>query len=312
MKTNIEKLTKSTMKLTITIENDKVKEAYDKTLTQAVQNTEIEGFRKGSAPKEMVKDKIGVSTLYGDALNDLLQTYYPQALKENHISPVSNPKVEVKEFNLEKDLEFSAIFAVRPNVKMKDYTKALKTYYEEKKEKAEQTEKKNIKDTQKTDEKPKEDKKEESKDKHEKHVHLGPNEIIEILLKESEVEIADILIEEETDRMLARLMDQLKSINLTVEKYLAAQNKTAESLRKEYDLSSEKNIKAEFVLSHLINEEKIEVTDKEIDDMIGAIGDKALGEKMNSPMERLYIKTVLQKNKLIQKLIEETEGVKHE
>ncbi|MBU0534795.1 hypothetical protein KKC62_01275 [Patescibacteria group bacterium] len=312
MKTNIEKLPKSTIKLTITIENGKVKEAYDKTITQAVQETEIEGFRKGTAPKEMVKDKIGVSTLYGDALNDLLQTYYPQALKENHISPVSNPKVEVKEFNLEKDLEFSATFAVRPEIKMKDYKKALKAYYEEKKQKAEKEEEENKKDTKKTDEKSKEDKKEEKKEEHEKHVHLGANEIIEVLLKESEVEIADILKEEETDRMLARLMDQLKSINLPVEKYLSAQNKTAEGLRKDYDASSEKNIKAEFVLSHLINEEKIEVTDKEIDDMIGAIGDKALGEKMNSPMERLYIKTVLQKNKLIQKLIEETEGVKHE
>lgn len=302
MKTNIEKQPKSTIKLTITLEKEKVKEAYEKTLTKAVENTEIEGFRKGTAPKEMVKEKIGISTLYGDALNELLQTYYPQALKENHISPVSNPKVEVKEFDIEKDLEFSATFAVRPNVKLKDYKKALKKYYEEKKEKAEKE----------LDEKPKEEGKEETKDEHDKHIHLGPNEIIEILLNESEVEISDMLIEEETDRTLARLMDQLKTISLTPEKYLAAQNKTSESLRKEYDLLSEKNIKAEFVLSHLINEEKIEVTDKEIDDMVGAIGDKALGEKMSSPMERLYIKTVLQKNKLIQKLVEETEGGKHE
>jgi trigger factor len=299
MKTNIEKLPKSTIKLTITVEKDKVKESYEKILTKAVLETEIEGFRKGAAPREMVRDKIGVSTLYGDALNDLLQTFYPQALKENHISPVSNPKVEVKEFHLEKDLEFSATLAVRPEIKIKDYKKALKSYYEEKKEKALKAEKE-------------EKLKEEIKDGHEKHIHIGPNEIVDILLKESEVEIADILIEEETDRMLARLMDQLKTINLTVEKYLSAQNKTAESLRKEYDVLSEKNIKAEFVLSHLINEEKIEVTEKEIDDMIGAIGDKAMKEKMSSPMERLYVKTVLQKNKLIQKLVEETEGGKHE
>ena len=247
-----------------------------------------------------------------------MQTYYPQALKENHLSPVSNPKVEVKEFNLEKELEFSATFAVRPEVKIKDYKKALKKYYDEKKEnalKAEKEEEKNKKDTKNekaSEEKPKENEKEEPKDEHEKHVHLGANEIIEILLKESEVEIADILIEEETDRVLSRLMDQLKTINLTLEKYLTAQNKTGESLRKEYDVSSERNIKAEFVLSYLINEEKIEVTEKEIDDMIGAMGDKALAEKMSSPMEKLYIKTILQKNKLIQKLVEETEGVKHE
>jgi FKBP-type peptidyl-prolyl cis-trans isomerase (trigger factor) len=303
MKTNVEKLPKSTIKLTVTIENDKVKESYDKILTKAAQVTEIVGFRKGTAPKEMVKDKVGVSTLYGDALNDLLQTYYPQALKENHISPVSNPKVDVKEFDIGKDLEFTATFAIRPEVKIKDYKKALKAYYDEKKKNAEKEQK---------PAEAKEDKQEKPQDEHEKHVHLGANEVIEVLLKQSEVEVADILIEEETDRMLARLMDQLKSINLTVEKYLAAQNKTAESLRKDYDLSSEKNIKAEFVLSQLILDEKIEVTDKEIDDMIGAVGDKALGEKMNSPMEKLYIKTILQKNKLIQKLVEETEGGKHE
>ena len=63
MKTNIEKLPKSTIKLTITVETDKVKESYDKTLTKAVQDTEIEGFRKGTAPKELEMDKIAVTVL---------------------------------------------------------------------------------------------------------------------------------------------------------------------------------------------------------------------------------------------------------
>jgi len=296
MKTQIEKQPKSTIKLTVTLEKEKVKESYEKILTEAVKNTEIEGFRKGAAPKEMVKDKLGVSSLYGDAINDLLQTYYPQALKENLLMPVSNPKVEIKEFDLEKDFEFSAVFAVRPEVKIKDYKKALKDYYKDKTEKNDKEKLEKLKKGEKIEE---------------SHVHMGANEVIDVLLKESDVEIADMLIEEETDRVMARLMDQLRSINLSVENYLKAQNKTAESLRKDYDEMSKRNIKAEFVLSHLIKEESIEVTDKEIDDMINAVGDNNIGESLNDPMQKLYIKTILQKNKLINKLIEETEGEKH-
>ncbi len=296
MNTKIEKLPKSTIKLTVTLEKEKVKESYEKVLTEAVKNTEIEGFRKGTAPKEMIKDKLGVSNIYGEAINDLLQTYYPQALKENLLMPVSNPKVEIKEFDLEKDFEFSATFATKPEVKIKDYKKALKDYYKDKTEKLEKEKAEKFKKGEKIEE---------------THVHIGANEIIDILLKESEVEVADMLVEEETDRVMSRLMDQLRSINLPVENYLKAQNKTAESLRKEYDEMSIRNIKAEFVLSHLLKEENIEVTDKEIDDMIGAVGDKGIGESFKDPMQRLYIKTILQKNKLISKLIEETEGENH-
>lgn len=295
MNTKIEKLPKSTIKLTVILEKEKVKASYEKILEEAVKNTEIEGFRKGTAPKEMVKDKLGVSSLYGESINDLLQTYYPQALKENLLMPVSNPKVEIKEFDLEKDFEFSATFAVKPEVKVKDYKKALKDYYKDKTEKSEKDKAEKLKKGEKIEE---------------THVHIGANEIIDILLRESEVEIADMLIEEETDRVMTRLMDQLRSINLSVENYLKAQNKTAESLRKEYDEMSIRNIKAEFVLSHLLKEENIEVTDKEIDDMINAVGDKGIGDKLNDPMQKLYIKTILQKNKLINKLIEETEGEK--
>ena len=304
MKTQIEKLPKYVVKLTVTVEKDKVKEAYDRALSKASENVEIEGFRKGAAPKEMVRDRIGISNLYGEAINDVLQTYYPQALKENKIMPVSNPKVDIKEFDMEKDLVFTAEVATRPEVKMGEYKKALKEYFEDKKKKLEKEKEEKLK---------KDDLKPEEKEAIEKsHFHMSANEVIDVLVKESNVDIADILIEEETDRMMQRLVDQLETIKLPLEKYLKAQEKTPDSIKKEYNSISEKNIKAEFVLSYLITSENIQVEDKEIDDMIGAVGDKSMGEKLNDPMQRLYIKTILQKNKLLTKLIEETEGEKHE
>lgn len=297
MKTQIEKLPKSAMKLTVIVENSKIKEFYENEVKKAVENTEIQGFRKGTAPKDMVIEKVGNSKLYGDTINEALQTLYPQALKENKIMPVSNPKVEIKEFDIEKDLEFTAEFAIKPEVKIGDYKKALKEYYKDKSEnfKKDRLEKfqKGELDLDKTST---------------EHVHIGPNEIIDILVKESNFDVAEILIEEETNRLMSQLIQQLDTIKLPLDKYLKAQGKSAEELRYDYYKTSENNIKAEFILSYLIQEEKIEISDEEINEMINAAGDPTVAEQMKDPMQKLYIKAILQKNKLINKLIEDTQG----
>jgi FKBP-type peptidyl-prolyl cis-trans isomerase (trigger factor) len=296
MQSKIEKLPKSTLKITVTVESSKVKEAYEKVLDKAVLETEIEGFRKGSAPKDMVKNKVGTSNLYGDAVDELLQKFYPQALKENLISPVSNPKVEIKEFDLEKDLEFVATVAVRPDIKIGEYKNEMKKRYEEKMSLHKKENEEKLKKGEKLDD---------------SHVHMGSNDVIEALLKNSEVEIADILLDEETDRLMSRLVDQMQTVGLSMESYLKSQDKTAGQLRADYTKIAEQNLKAEFILSKLIGEEKVEVGDKEVDDMIAAVGDDKAKERFKDPMQRLYIKTILQKNKLISKLIEETEGENH-
>ena len=51
--------------MTVTIENDKVKEFYEKEVEKAIENTEIQGFRKGTAPKEMVIEKVGTPNSTG-------------------------------------------------------------------------------------------------------------------------------------------------------------------------------------------------------------------------------------------------------
>src|SRR4030043_1420618 len=134
MQTKIEKLPKSVIKLTVTVESAKVKDTYEEVLEEKVKTAKVEGFREGKAPKKLVEEKIGVSNLYGDVINKLLQTYYSQALKENHIAALSNPKVEIKEFDLEKDFEFTAELATKPEVKVGNYKKALKAVYDEKNE----------------------------------------------------------------------------------------------------------------------------------------------------------------------------------
>lgn len=297
MKTKIEKQPKSTIKLTVTIPQEKVAQSYDKILEEAVKETTIEGFRKGNAPKEMVKEKIGVSAIYGEVINDLLQTYYPQALKENAIVPISNPKVELKEFEMEKDFTFTAEVAVRPEVKVKEYKKKLEKKLEDK----EKLLKKDIEEKKKTGEEVKMD-----------HVHMGTNDVLEVLLENSEVELSDILLDEETERMLGRLHQQLQQLGMDFDQYAKSQNKSEDDIKNEYKDMAYKNLKAEFVLAKLVEDENIEVTDEEIEEMMSAMGDPAALKRLQeNPMEKYYIKSILQKNKLLSKLIEITEGDKH-
>ncbi|HLD51153.1 hypothetical protein A3K34_01460 [candidate division WWE3 bacterium RIFOXYC1_FULL_40_10] len=284
MKTKVEKMPKSTIKLTVTIESAKVKEAYDEVLEDTVENIELDGFRKGKAPKDMVEQKIGVSKLYGEVVNYLLQKYYPQALKENTILAIANPKVEIKEFDLEKDFEFVATIAIKPEVKVGDFRKLLRNSYKDKVEK-------------------------NDKGEHD-HVHMGSNEIIDAIMKETKVEVSDMLIDDEANRMMSRLVDQAQTIGLSLEQYLKSQNKTSDQLRGEYNKIAERNLVAELGLLKIIEDEKVEVSDEEIDQMIQAAGDPKIADRMKSFSERMYIKSILQKNKLISQLAEEIENDK--
>ncbi|MFC1622221.1 trigger factor [Patescibacteria group bacterium] len=297
MKVTVEKQPKSQVKIDVVVEKAKVREAYDQALDERVKTTTIDGFREGKAPREQVEKKVGTAQLQGDAVNKLLETYYPQAVKEKLINPISNPKVTIQEFDVEKDFEFSAIVAVKPEIKIKDYEKELETYFAEKKKQISQVNAEKLKKGEKIES---------------DQVRLHPSEVIEAVLKASECEVPQLLAEEEANRMLARLINQAQAVGMSLEEYLQTQNKTADELREEYETSAAKNIKAELVLSELVIKEKVVASDKEIEDAVRASGAENVEEQLNNPVQKVYIKSVLEKNKLIQQIIEKMEGAKDE
>jgi len=163
---NVEKQPKSTIKLTITVPNEVVKKTYEQVLDKLIKDTEVQGFRKGMAPKEKVLEKTDINKLYGEVINELLQANYVQAIKEHQIAPVSNPRVEIKEFHLDKDFEFTAVVPVRPEVKVGDYRKALKEAHDKKDEE---------------DKKLNADRLAKGETLADTHTHLTPNEVVGII-----------------------------------------------------------------------------------------------------------------------------------
>lgn len=293
MKVEVHKEPKNVIKLEITVPASDLKAVYENILAEIVSTSTVTGFRPGKAPKEKVLESLDTGKLHGEVVNKALQTFYPQALKEHHILPAGNPRVEIKQFDLDKDFIFVASVPQKPEIEIGDYVAVLKKILKERKE-ASRAEK--------------EEKLKKGESIGDVHDHLHPSDVVQALLEVSKLEIADIMIEEETNRMLSRLLEQAEQVGLSLDQYLQAQGKTAEQLRADYDKISEQTIKAEFILAELVKKSAIEVTDEEVRQAIAASGTPDVEEQMKDKMKLWYVKAILEKNKLITQIMEQAEG----
>jgi trigger factor len=292
MKVEVHKEPKNVIKLEITVPVSDLKAVYENILADLVSNSTVTGFRPGKAPKEKVLESLDTGKLNGEVVNKALQTFYPQALKEHHILPAGNPRVEIKQFDLDKDFIFIARIPQKPEIEIGDYATVLKKTLKERKE-ASRAEK--------------EEKLKKGESIGDVHDHLHPSDVVQALLEVSKLEIAEIMIEEETNRMLSRLLEQAEQVGLSLDQYLQAQGKTAEQLRADYDKISEQTIKAEFILAELVKKSAIEVGDEEVRQAIAASGGADVEEQMKDRMKVWYVKSILEKNNLITQIMEQAE-----
>ena len=284
MNIKVEKLPNSELKIVATIENSKVAASYENIVEKIVNESEIKGFRKGKAPKEVVIEKMDISKVHGEVISDLLKTYYPQILKEKSIFPYSNPKLDVKEFELDKDFVFEAIVATKPEVKVGDYKKIIKKLLEEKKKALKKENEEKVKEGQEiTISEP----------------ELTAEEIVNAISEESKVDLSELMINEETDRLLERFINQIRQLNLNVDSLLKAQNKTYDDLLQDHKKIAENNIKSEFILNEIIMDQKLEASEDEIVEFVNNIGDENLKNQLLNTSEKWYVKTMIEKNKAL-------------
>ena len=122
MKSKVEKIENSKdIKLEITVEAEKFDAAINNVFKQSAKYFNIPGFRKGKAPMAMVEKVYGTEIFYEDAFNEVVPEAYEEALKENNIDAVSRPNIDVVQIGKGKDLIFTAVVSVKPEVKLGKY-----------------------------------------------------------------------------------------------------------------------------------------------------------------------------------------------
>ena len=112
---------KNEVKLSFEIEAEKFEDAMKKVYAKTAKYFTIPGFRKGKAPMAIVERTYGSSIFYEDTFNELVPDIYDKAIKENKIEAVSRPQIDISQMEKGKDLKFTAIVQIKPEVKLGKY-----------------------------------------------------------------------------------------------------------------------------------------------------------------------------------------------
>ena len=123
MKVTVEKLEKSMAKLTIEVSAEDFDKAIDKVYLRERKRVNIPGFRRGKAPRKLIEKMYGVGIFLEDAINDTINSTYPEAAQNCEISDEisSNPEIGLEQAEAGKPLIYTATVAVKPPVGLGKY-----------------------------------------------------------------------------------------------------------------------------------------------------------------------------------------------
>ena len=123
MKSTIENLPKSEVKISLEVEAVDFAKYYDKGVKSIQQVVDVDGFRKGHAPVGQIVKKYGEMIILEEMANICLREVYPKVLEENKLFPIAEPTITITK--LAKDNPFEATFTIAtfPEVTLPDYKK---------------------------------------------------------------------------------------------------------------------------------------------------------------------------------------------
>lgn len=258
-----------TLQLTVPISWIEVEKARADIVAKTVESAELPGFRKGKAPLEVVEKSLDDTKIRDEILKTVLPQAYIAAVEEHNLKPIMNPKIQIQKIEDGKDWEFLAETVEMPVIKLGKYKEAVQTVTAKTKIIV-----------------PGQEKKEANFD-----------EIMKALMDSVEITIPSLLSEQEVDRQLSNTLDEIKKLGLTLDQYLGSTNRTAEQLREDYKKKAEHDIKIEFALQQIAEEEKIIVEDKEIEEAILKAKDN--DEKKHLESNKYLLSNIIRQQKTL-------------
>ena len=111
---------KNVHEIEIKLEGEKWTNCLDKAFKKVNKDIKIDGFRKGTAPKDVYLKKYGVESLYNEAINEAINIAYKELLEENKLTPIVEPGVSVTGIS-DGSVIFKFTIITRPEIKLSSY-----------------------------------------------------------------------------------------------------------------------------------------------------------------------------------------------
>ena len=120
MKTDVEELSPTRVRLSVEVSFEELKPSLDKAYKEVAQQARIPGFRPGKVPPRVIDMRIGRGAVLTEAVNDALPEFYSKAVQEAELFALGQPDVEITQLDDGKELTFTAEVEIRPKFELPD------------------------------------------------------------------------------------------------------------------------------------------------------------------------------------------------
>ena len=100
--------------------NNEWEKCLDDAFKKKVKEVKVDGFRKGSCPKDVYIKKFGIESLYMDAVDEAVSIGYKKVLEDNKLNPIIEPKVDIKNIS-ENEITFTFTIITKPEITLGEY-----------------------------------------------------------------------------------------------------------------------------------------------------------------------------------------------
>lgn len=347
--TKVKKLPKSEVEIEVSLPADFLVSARKKALEMFTLSIEVDGFRKGKVPENIVLEKVGESKLLEETADILLKEHFPKIIEEEKLDIIGRPKISITKLAIGNPFEFKAEFAVMPEIELPDYKEIAKKQLAKKDDEEDVTEKEiadvllqirknkahfdwhkanpdhkehdhpdlekeenlpvlddefaklagNFKDVAELKARVKENIIQEKKNK---NVEKKRALIMEELVKNTKIDVPEILIESEINKSLAQMKDDVVRMGGKFEEYLTHIKKTEDQTRADLRESSEQKAKIQLIFNKIAEVEKLEPNKEVFENEVKEIMKHY--PEASEQNARIYVSTILLNSEVL-KLLEQ-------
>jgi len=309
MPIEIKKLPKSEVEITGEMPAEEFSGYWQKAVNEFSKEASIPGFRPGKVPEKVIVEKVGEGNILEKSAELAIKNIYPKIVAEKKLDVIGPPTANITKLAKGSPLGFKFVAAVLPEIGLAENYKEVAKKVFDKKEKILVEDKeidesieylRKMRVSRQSSEQAEEGKESElpelndefaksvgkfetlvelretiSKniqlEKEEKEKEKKRLEALDAILKVSNLEVPEILVDAEKNKMLSELKANITSMGMKWEEYLAQVKKTEEEILKGWSDGALRRVSYGLLLKKLDEDLKPEIADKEIEEMAGKI-----------------------------------------
>jgi trigger factor len=290
MQIEIKKLPKSEIEIIGTLPAEDFEKFRSGATKHVGEHAKLPGFRPGHVPANVLATTIGEMPILEEMAERALDEHYPTILREHKIDAIGRPTITITKLAVNNPFGFKIQVAILPEITLPDYKKIAsgnskitpaevtdedveKVITDIRKQHAtpkpdgegevedlpllDEQLLKSLGDFKTVDELKEKIKENLGKEKAQRAREMRRMEILKGVTEKAEMELPDILVRSELERMLSQFKYDVSQMGIKFEDYLKHVKKTEEEIRKEWEKDAENKAKGQLVLSKIAQVEKL-------------------------------------------------------